>query len=135
MTAPIPPQTAPSMSDRFVDAPRQAPQKAPEIMRASKGATLVRRGIEGARSATSSPSAAIASATRARFDSMNANGDPYRFNQASRTADAIAAGARKVRKPATTPMPTAKKNVSTQNPSGSVNLIPVVRNDVVPFLG
>src|SRR5205085_1335896 len=106
--APTAPKMAPLPNDWVADAHRQAPDRPPVTMRASKGARAVRLGTLGNLSAINSPIASTERITRTGFDSMNPRDVPSKCNQPRRAAKATAAGAVNERKPATTPTPPAR---------------------------
>src|SRR6478672_9233842 len=101
ITAPGPPSNAPRRPDGNAVEKRQKPQKAPEMIRAIKGRGAMRLGVFGSKSATYSPTASRVKITSAIFDPINATGVPENITGFRYAAQDNAAGAVKVRSPAT----------------------------------
>src|SRR6266480_3706842 len=95
-------------NDRLADAQRDAPQRPPMRMRASKGTREVRLGVLGILSAINSPIANSERIATATVDPINARDELCRFNQPRWAAQLTAAGAVSERNPATSPIPPAK---------------------------
>src|SRR5579872_6265803 len=86
------------------------PQSPPKTNRAIKPGGLVRLGVEGSLSATSSTSASTVNTAAAAVDPMKARLVLERFSQFRCAAHATAAGAVKERKPEATPIDNASRN-------------------------
>src|SRR6266480_2901570 len=95
-------------NDRLADAQRDAPQRPPMRMRASKGTREVRLGVLGILSAINSPIANSERIATATVDPINARGELCRFNHRRLRAQSSAARAVSERTPATIPILTAK---------------------------
>src|SRR4029079_841888 len=102
-TAPSPPSTAPTASDPPAPAVMAPPDIAPDQSRATKGPGLVRAGVLGSLSPTSSPSASAENTQAVTGSPRNESSGPSSRSRPSRAAQATKAGAVIVRRPATAP--------------------------------
>src|SRR5207249_5877650 len=104
-SAPSPPRTAPSVSDRFLEWHIAAPQIAPETIRKVSGAAFTRLGVNGSLSTINSLMANSAILLDVPAETILAIGEGSIRIPPRLTAQAIAASAVIGRKPATTPIP------------------------------
>src|SRR5215216_3280043 len=93
----------------------QAPARAPMTIRAINGPGVVRFGVMGSRSATYSATARMEKIATAAVDPMNARGEPLRSSHPRCAAQLTAAGAVSERKPATNPIPAARRRTGVDD--------------------
>src|SRR6266480_2010816 len=95
---------APGAIDCAPAAATAAPERPPSKQRPMSPGRLVRFGVEGSLSTTSSPSASKVKTVTATPDPIKANGEALRLSQCRFAAQATTAGAVIVRNPELTPL-------------------------------